>query len=185
MKFLSFLAVFIFITVNYTLAQSLKPKSKYSFFNRTELNYALGVNETFARERVNVFQIKTIFGKQNNRLGAGLGIGTGTYRAHSSGGGAQFNTISFSANFHSLLFRIYEDGNNFFVKGSIGYAPKIFNGYDKGVNYDGAFGYLIRTRKGSRFFGSIIYHHQDFENFRGISNTINTNAIGLGIGAWF
>lgn len=183
MRFLIFIA-FLF-TIKHSSAKTLKSNGKFNFFNRTELNYGFGINQIFVNERVNVFQIKTIFGKQNKRLGTGVGIATGTYRKPSSGGGAQFNTISFSANFHSLLFRIYEDGNNFFIKGSIGYAPKIFNGYDKGVNYDGALGYLITTRKGGRFFGSLIYHHQDFENFRGNSNTIKTSAVGLGIGTWF
>lgn len=185
MKFLSFLIALFSLVINYSFAQSLKSSSKFKFFNRTELNYAFGINETFANEKLNVFQIKTIFGKQNNRLGTGIGIATGTYRTMSSGGGAQFNTISFSANFHAVVAELSEAGNNIFVKGSIGYAPKIFNGYDKGLNYDGGLGYLLRTRKGGRFFGSIIYHHQDFENFRGSSNTINTNAVGLGIGTWF
>jgi hypothetical protein len=185
--FLSAFCLFFLIVSNANVlnAQTFKAANKFKFFNRTELNYGFGINQTFANERLNAFQIKTVFGKQNDRLGAGLGISTGTYKSTRSGGGGQFSTIAFSANFHYLIHDFYESRNNIFIKAGIGYAPKIFRGYDKGLNYDAALGYLIHTKKGGKYFVNVIYHHQDFENFIGIANTIKTNTIGLGIGTWF
>lgn len=179
--------LFFFIVSNVSVlkAQTFKSANKFKFFNRTELNYGFGINETFANEKLNAFQIKTVFGKQNDHVGAGLGISSGNYKSTRSGGGGQFSTIAFSANFHYLIYDFYENRDNVFLKASVGYAPKIFRGYDKGLTYDAAIGYLIHTKKGGKYFVNIVYHYQEFENFIGFANTINSNTIGLGIGTWF
>lgn len=180
-----FLLNFIFFYSSTYGQGGFRETKEFRFFNRTELSYTFGLNETFLTNKLNSFQIKTVFGKQNENIGAGIGIATGSFRNAGGKGGGNFNTISFTGNLHYVFNGFSEQNNNFFIKGGIGYAPRIFAGYDKGLTYDGALGYIIRTKKGGRYFVEAIYHHQDFENFRALNTIAKVESVGIGIGTWF
>lgn len=181
---LIFLLSFLFLSTSTYAQGGFKETKEFRFFNRTELSYTFGLNESFLNDKFNSFQIKTVFGKQNERIGAGIGIATGNFR-NSSGNGGNFNSISFTGNVHYVFNNFSEPNNNIFIKGGIGYSPRIFAGNVKGLTYDGALGYIIRTKKGARYFVEAIYHHQDFEDFSTLNNTVKVESVGIGIGTWF
>lgn len=181
---LFFVVIFSFLS-GIVKSQSLNPSSKFKLFNRTELNYSFGINEPFPNERMNVFSIKTTIGAQNEHIGAGIGLATGSYRNTKSGGGSNFNTIAFTGNVHYLIYKFSEDRNNFFIKAGAGYAPGMFNSYDRGFVYDGALGYVIKTRKGGSYFVSAIYQRQAFDKFKLQEGKVEVKSVGLGAGLWF
>lgn len=155
-----------------------------SFFNRSEISYTLGLNETLPGEKINALHIKTILGFTLPKVGLGLGLENATFRSSNGASGANFNTIAFSVNAHVLAKDIKDEGINFFLKGGIGYAPKIFRTYNKGLTYEGAAGLIITTKRGSRYFLQGIYHHQDIDDFFLSSGKLKVQSVGVGIGTW-
>lgn len=166
-------------------AQSFKEPQKFESFGRMQVNYGLGVNEVFNQQKVNPFQIKMVFGKQNRNVGMGLGIATANFKGKGSNGGMNMNTISFSANGHYNFQSLYENKQSPFVRASIGYAAKIFKDYAKGSNYDAGIGYILTNKKGARYFVEAQYLTQNFEDFLYEGNKLKAESIGLGIGIWF
>ena len=187
MKLLNLLLLLILFFDTHELeAQEVAGSSKkFKLFNRTEVNYSFGINEPFPNERLNVFKIKTTIGKQNEHFGAGIGLSTASYRSTKSGGGSNFNTISFTGNIHYLLYKFSDDRDNIFVKAGAGYSPRFFNSYDRGFIYDVAAGYVIKTRKGARYFISALYQRQEFDKFKLQVGNVEVKSLGLGIGTWF
>ncbi len=187
MKTLSvfFLFTFFFLGTELRAQQTDRPSNKFRLFNRTELNYSFGINEPFPNERINVFKIKTTIGTQNEHIGAGIGLSTASYRSTKSGGGSNFNTISFTGNVHYLIYKFSDDRDNIFIKAGAGYSPRFFNSYDRGFIYDVATGYVIKTRKGSRYFISALYQRQEFDKFKLQDGNVEAKSVGLGIGTWF
>jgi len=187
MKILNvFLLLILFFVTNELKAQEVdRSRSKFKLFNRTEVNYSFGINEPFPNERINVFKIKTTIGKQNEHIGAGIGLSTASYRSTKSGGGSNFNTISFTGNFHYLIYKFSDDRNNIFLKAGAGYSPRFFNSYDRGFIYDVAAGYVIKTRKGARYFISALYQRQEFDKFKLQDGNVEVKSVGLGLGTWF
>lgn len=166
-------------------AQSFKAPQKFRSFTKMQLNYGLGINDVVNNQKVNPFQIKFMFGKQNEFFGAALGIATGNYKNNGSNGGLNMNTLAFSANGHYLLRSVEDYGSAPFLKAGIGYAPKIFREYAKGLNYDAGAGYVFTNKKGGKYFAELQYHTQRFENFYYQGNNLKAESIGLGVGLWF
>lgn len=187
MKYILFTFILAVFSTNIVLSQNKKPtKAKPRFFNRTELSYTFGLNESINNEKINALHVKTVLGFALPKVGLGFGLANSTFRSAQGGGGANFNTISFSANGHILAKDIQDDGLNFFLKGAIGYAPRIFAAYNKGVTYEGAVGFLITTKRGSKYFLNGIYHHQNIDDFfLSSAGRIQVKSVGVGIGTWF
>src|SRR5690606_10594157 len=165
--------------------QSFKEPQKFRGFGKMQLNYAFGVNEVFNQQQVNPFQIKLLFGRQNDNVGLGLGIATTNFKSYGSSNRLNMNTVSFSANGHYNFFKLSENKTSPFVRGSVGYAAKVFKDYAKGLNYDAGLGYILTNKKGARYFVEAQYLVQQFEDFLYESNKLKAEAIGLGIGIWF
>jgi hypothetical protein len=171
---------------SFVMAQGLeKVTARPRFFNRSELSYTFGLNETFPGDKTNALHVKTIIGFALPKVGFGLGLESGSYKSANSYAGANFNTLAFSGNLHVLAKPITERGVNFFLKGGAGYAVKIFNGYNKGLTYEGAAGLMITTKSGSRYFLQGIYHYQEINDFNIQSTRPIIKSFGAGIGTWF
>jgi hypothetical protein len=185
MKHILYLALFVFISHDFALAQIGKKGSKKpQFFNRTELYYTFGINETYPGQQSNSMHIKTVLGFSTPKIGFGFGIENGSYRAANGTYGASFNTIAFSGNMHYLAKPVIDDGTNFFIKGGLGYAVAIFNGYDKGLNIDAATGIILTNKRKRKYFLEGVYSSQEFDNYHN-THKIKVNSIGFGIGSWF
>ena len=179
------LTAFTFLSSN-LYSQSFKEPKTFSGFGKIQVNYALGINEVFNEQKVNPFQIKLIFGKQNDFVGVGIGVATVNYKSLGSDIKLNLNTTSFSLNGHYNLKRFSENINTPFVRASLGYAPKIFRDYAKGLNYDAAIGFIVSNKKGGRYFVEAQYQVQQFEGFMyQTNNRTIAEAIGAGLGFWF
>lgn len=187
MKSIVFTFLLIAFSSSIVLSQDKKTNTaKPRFFNRTELSYTFGLNETLNNEKTNALHVKTVLGFALPKVGLGFGLANSTFRSAQGSSGANFNTISFSANGHVLAKDIQDDGLNFFLKGAIGYAPKIFAGYNKGLTYEGGAGFLITNKKGSKYFLNGIYHHQNIDDFfLSTTGRIQVKSFGVGVGTWF
>lgn len=181
-KFILFLFT-LFIGTKIILAQAPKKEAKdFRFFNRSELFYSFGIEDTYPGDKTNALHIKTVLGVANQKIGFGFGIENGSYRTANGTYGASFNTLAFSGNMHYLLKPMVDDGTNFFIKGGIGYAVAIFNGYDKGLNIEASSGIIITNKRKRKYFLEGIYFSQQFDNY---NNKPKVKSIGLGIGSWF
>lgn len=187
MKAIFLFLLIITVSLHSIHAQETKKKNtKLRFFNRTELSYTFGLNEAINAEKINALHVKTVLGFALPKVGLGLGLSNSTYRSAQGNAGANFNTINFSANAHLLAKDIQDDGLNFFLKGAVGYAPKIFTAYNKGLTFEGAAGFLITTKKGSKYFLNGIYHHQNIDDFfLSTTGKLQIKSFGVGIGTWF
>jgi hypothetical protein len=166
-----------------SIAQDKKPDpSKPVLFNRSELSYTFGIDEALPNTTINALHVKTTFGFTLPQIGLGLGIETASFRGDNN---ANFNTLAFSGNLHLLAKPNYYEGTNYFLKGAVGYGVRIFNNYDKGLNYEAASGVIITTRKRSRYFAQAIYHHQNIDDFLLTNGKIQIKTFGIGIGTWF
>lgn len=165
--------------------ETQKTPTKFKFFNRTELSYTFGLNETFPSDKPNALHVKSVFGFTLRKVGFGIGLENASFKSTNTNGGANFNTISFTGNIHFLAKPIENNGVNFFIKGGAGYAPRIFGGYDKGLTYEAATGLIITTKKGSRYFFQGIYHYQKVDDFILSNGTVDIKSVGAGIGTWF
>lgn len=183
--FLLSFALFTLCNISLNAQENKKSNAKsFTFFNRAEFSYTFGLNETLPNEKINAFHIKTVLGFTLPKVGLGLGLENASFRSANGGSGANFNTIAFSANAHVLAKDIKDEGINFFLKGGIGYAPKIFRSYNKGLTYEGATGLIITTKKGSKYFLQGIYHHQDIDDFFLSTGKLQVQSFGIGIGTW-
>ena len=165
--------------------ENQKTATKFKFFNRTELIYTFGINETFTGDKPNALHVKSVFGFTLPQIGFGLGLENASYKSSNTNGGANFNTIALSGNIHFLAKAIEEGGVNFFIKGGAGYAPRIFRGYDKGFTYEAATGLILTTKKGSRYFFQGIYHYQEVTDFIISNDKLRIKSVGAGVGTWF
>jgi hypothetical protein len=183
--FLISLTFFIVAITSVTAQETKKKDSKaFKFFNRAEISYTFGLNETLPNEKINAFHIKTVLGFTLPKVGLGFGLENATFRSANGGSGANFNTIAFSANAHVLAKDIKDEGINFFLKGGIGYAPKIFRNFNKGLTYEGAAGLIITNKRGSKYFLQGIYHHQNIDDFFLSTGKFEVKSFGVGIGTW-
>ncbi|MEO5911100.1 MAG: hypothetical protein ABIP95_09450 [Pelobium sp.] len=184
----TFLAFIFLSLIGATLTfaqQTSTAKSSFSLFNRTSLSYTFGLNETFNNDKTNALHVKTVIGFAQPKVGFGLGLETGNFRSANSSNGFNFNTIAFSGNLHVLAKPITDEGINFFAKGGVGYAVKIFNGYNKGFTYEAATGLILTIKKRSRYFLEGIYHYQEIDDFQVNNGKLKVKSIGIGIGTWF
>lgn len=183
-----FLLSFALITlcnVSIKAQENKKSNAKsFTFFNRAEISYTFGLNETIPGDKINAFHIKTVLGFTLPKVGLGLGLENASFKTANRSSGANFNTIAFSANAHVLAKDIKDDGINFFLKGGIGYAPKIFRSYNKGLTYEGATGFIITTKKRSKYFLQGIYHHQNIDDFFLSTGKLQVQSFGVGVGTW-
>ena len=165
--------------------QSFKEPQKFRSFGKLQLNYGFGINEIFNQQHVSPFQIKLLFGKQNDHIGLGLGIATANFKSHEGNNRLNINTFSFSANGHYNFLKLSENKQSPFIRGSVGYAAKVFKDYAKGLNYDAGLGYVLTNKKGAKYFVEAQYLVQQFEDFLYESNKLRAEAIGVGVGIWF
>lgn len=187
MKHILSFVLIAFISGNIASAQSQKKDPKnLQFFNRTELYYTFGLNETYPGEQTNSIHIKTVLGFSTPKIGFGFGIENGSYRSANGSYGASFNTIAFSGNVHFLAKPINDEGINFFAKGGFGYAVGVFNGYDTGINTEAATGFIFTNKKKRRYFLEGVYHYQKFDQIKIVNyGNPEVKSLGLGIGTWF
>ena len=165
------------------LVQAQKKEVKdFRFFNRSELFYSFGFEDTYPGDKTNALHIKTVLGVANQKIGFGFGIENGSYRTANGSYGASFNTLSFSGNMHYLVKPMVDEGTNYFIKGGLGYAVAIFNGYDKGLNTEAATGIILTNKRKRKYFLEGVYFTQQFDNY---TNKPKVKSIGLGIGSWF
>lgn len=183
------LLTFLFIlstTTTASFAQSLtKTKSDFKLFNRSSIGYSFGLNETFANKKVNAFQIKTVVGLTLPHVGFGIGLETVTYSSVGAGVNSRFNTLGFTGNLHLMAKPYTDESLNYFIKGGAGYAPRIFNSYDKGFTYEAATGVIITTKKSNKYFIETKYHYQEFDRFNINTGKLEVKSFGLGVGTWF
>lgn len=188
MKFTLYLVFALSLSSFAALAQnnfkSNANSSKLRFFNRSELSYSFGLKPTFNGQTTNAFHIKTVFGFAYPQYGFGIGIENGSYKSANGNGGANFNTIAFTGNFHVLAKPLQYDGANLFLKGGVGYAPRFF-GYAKGLTYDGGAGVLISTKKGSKYYLEALYDYQELSDYILNNSKLEIKTLGIGIGTWF
>ncbi|MFC5284062.1 hypothetical protein [Pedobacter alpinus] len=174
------------ISITASFGQSLtKTKSDFKLFNRTSIGYTFGLNETFADKKVNALHIKTVIGFTLPQVGFGIGLETGTFNTVGAGSNSRFNTIAFTGNLHLMAKPNTDESLNYFVKGGAGYAPRIFNSYDKGFTYEAATGVIITTKKNNKYFIETKYHYQEFSRFNINTGKLEVKSLGLGIGTWF
>ncbi|MBK0383442.1 hypothetical protein I5M32_10765 [Pedobacter sp. SD-b] len=181
-----FSSVFFFIIFISTIyAQENKsPKSGLKFFNWSSLSYTFGINSGALDEKLNSLHLKTVFGLANPKTGFGIGIENASFRNPNSSNGANFNTLSFNGNLHQLLKPIQDDDLNFFIKGAAGYAVRIFDGYDKGLNYEACVGTILTTKRKSKYFLQAIYNYQQIDGFILTNGKPMITSFGVGIGTW-
>lgn len=184
-SFFAFSLLFLFGTTLTFAQEASAKKTNFRVFNRSSLSYTFGLNETFPNDKTNALHVKTVIGFALPQVGFGIGLETGNYKSANSSNGFNFNTIAFSGNLHVLAKPIADEGINFFVKGGAGYAVKIFNGYNKGFTYEGATGFMITTKKRSRYFLEGIYHYQEIDDFQLQNGKLKVKSVGIGIGTWF
>ncbi|OAQ38284.1 hypothetical protein A5893_15970 [Pedobacter psychrophilus] len=161
-----------------------KIKTDFKFFNWSSLSYTFGLNDAVLSQKINSLHIKTVFGLGTPQTGFGIGLENATFRNTNSSNGVNFNTLSFSGNLHQLLKPISDDDLNFFIKGGAGYAVRIFDGYDKGLNYEASIGAILTTRKKSKYFLQAIYNYQEIDGFALVNGKPKIMSFGLGIGTW-
>ncbi len=179
--------IFVFFTAyGLIFAQEIK-KSNHNlrFFNRSEVSYTFGLNETFPNNKTNALHVKTVLGFALPKVGFGVGLESGSFKSTSNSSGISFNTLALSGNLHLLAKPITDTGLNLFLKGGLGYAVKVFNGYDKGLTYEGAAGFMITTKNKSRYYMEGIYHYQEIDGFYLASGKPIVKSFGIGIGTWF
>ena len=183
MKYQIYFFFLLFIGSNLMAQSNKKDAKNFRFFNRTELFYTFGLNDTYPGDKINALHIKTILGTANEKIGFGFGIENSSFRSANGFNSSSFNTIAFSGNVHYLVKPISNDGINFFVKGSLGYAPRIFYGYDRGLNMEAAAGLMMTNKRKRKYFLEGLYNYQQFDQFNSYKPEVRS--IGLGIGSWF
>lgn len=182
-----FLLGFIFLLFSspaLTAQDKASIDNKFRRFSRINLNYIFGINESTLNQKTNSLHAKLVIGTANSKTGFGIGIENASYRA-SGGSGSSFEVLSFSGNVHFLIKPIQTDELNYFVKGAAGYAPRIFRGYNKGLNYEAASGVLLTTKRKSKYFLQAIYQYQQFDGFLINGGKPKIKGVGLGVGIWF
>jgi hypothetical protein len=180
--FIILLSFFIFS--NIFAQEKEKVKTDFKFYNWSSISYTFGLNDAINGEKINSLHLKTVFGLANPRTGFGFGLENATFRNPNSSSGASFNVLGLSGNIHQLLKPIQDDDLNFFIKGGAGYAVRIFDGYDKGLNYEAAIGAILTTRKKSKYFLQAIYNYQEIDGFVLTNGKPKIISFGLGIGTW-
>lgn len=171
----------------FTISQAQKKTSvdnKFTMFSRAEINYLLGINDAYNMQKINSFHVKLVIGTANKFTGFGLGLENASYRA-AGGKGIRFTTLNLSANAHLLAKSIQTDELNYFIKGAVGYAPKIFREYNKGFNYEVSPGVLLTTKRKSKYFLQAMYQFQEIAGFSNNNSHTKIKAVGLGLGTWF
>ncbi len=161
-----------------------KAKTDFKFFNWSALSYTFGLNDAVIGQKINSLHIKSVFGLGTPQTGFGIGLENATFKNSDSSNGANFNTLSISGNLHQLLKPINDDDLNFFIKGGAGYAIKIFDGNDKGLNYEASVGAIFTTKKKSKYFLQAIYNYQEIDGFILTTGKPKIISLGLGIGTW-
>ncbi len=185
MKQFLFAFAFLFLSVTVLKAQDKSSvNKKFELFSQASLNYGFGINESTLDQKTNSLHVKLVIGLANPKTGFGIGLENVTYRPSGSSG-SRFETFNFSGNVHFLTKPITTDQLNYFVNGAVGYAPRIFRGYNKGFNYETGVGIMMTTKRKSKYFLQALYHYQEFDGFSlgGVKPKIKT--VGLGIGTWF
>ncbi len=168
-----------------TFSQEKSGKRKLLPFNKLEIGYYFGLEESLNNQKYNHVNLKTIIGLKSDRLAFGIGVANDSYN---SGGTTQntLNTLGFSGNLHYIFSDLSEEGNKVFIKSGAGYAPRIFRTYSKGFTYNAGVGYIITTRRQRKYFAQVSYNVQNIENFSTItSNAFQIKSVGLNIGTWF
>ena len=66
-----------------------------------------------------------------------------------------------------------------------GFIHIVFNGYNKGLTYEGAAGLMMTTKNHSRYYLQGIYHYQEINDFFLQSGRPTIKSFGAGIGTWF
>lgn len=181
-----FFSIFLSLLICFNVFAQEKEKIKtdFRFFNWSSLSYTFGLDGGALNEKLNSLHLKTVFGFATPQTGFGIGIENATFRNPNSSNGANFNTLSFNGNLHQLLKPIQDDDLNFFIKGAAGYAVKIFDGYDKGLNYEASIGAILTTKKKSKYFLQAIYNYQQIDGFILSTGKPKITSFGLGIGTW-
>jgi len=174
----------LFLFSNSFAQEKEKLKTDFKFYNWSSISYTFGLNDAVLGEKINSLHLKTVFGLGTPKTGFGIGLENATFRNPNSSNGASFNTLSFSGNLHQLLKPINDDDLNFFIKGGAGYAVRIFDGYDKGLNYEASIGAILTTKKKSKYFLQAIYNYQEIDGFVLTSGKPKIVSFGLGIGTW-
>lgn len=184
----SFIASLLILSVfvSTTFAQSNESKkSDFKLFNRTSIGYTFGLNETLGNKKANALHLKTVMGYSLPQVGFGIGLETTTFNTSGSGNNSRFNTIAFTGNLYVLAKPITEESLNLFIKGALGYAPRVFSTYEKGLTYEGATGVIITSKKKNRYFIEAIYHHQQLSRIIVAKGKLEIKSLGFGIGTWF
>ncbi len=185
MKKILFGFVFLLISVSALNAQEKKQKlNEFKMFSRAEVSYLFGINDAGINEKINSLHIKLVIGTANPFVGFGVGLENASYKA-ADGNGANFQMLNLSANAHVLAKPISTDELNFFLKGAVGYAPRVFREYNKGFNYEIGPGILLTTKKKSKYFLQAMYQFQEIAGFTINNSHPKIKAVGLGIGTWF
>ena len=178
-KYLLIIIALFFIT-DLVFAQE-KQSNRFRTSSQTSISYVFALNEHALGGPTNALQVKLMLGKANERVGFGIGIENTNYR----GTGSNFDVLGFSANAHLLAKAISTDETNFFIKGAIGYAPRIFRTYNKGFFADAAGGLIFTTKRKSKYFVQAIYRHQQVEGFMTGNVKPEIHGLGAGVGTWF
>ena len=178
------------IIINYSFTNSFAQENKikssnFKLFNRTSIGYTFGLNDVFENKKANALHIKTVIGFALPKVGFGIGLETTTFNTVGSGNNSRFNTLAFTGNLHALAKPISDESLNFFVKGGVGYSPRVFNTYDKGLTYEGATGVIITSKKKNRYFFEAKYHYQALNTIATSTGNLEVKSIGLGVGTWF
>ena len=182
-----FLAVFAFLSFCFfnTQAQKLPSSNKkFNLFSQANVNYLFGINESSLDQKTNSLHVKLVIGLANPKTGFGIGLENATFRPAGSSG-SRFETLNFTGNIHFLAKPISTDELNYFVKGAVGYAPRIFRGYNKGFNYEAATGLMFTTKRKSKYFFQALYQYQEFDGFLVSGGKPKLKSVGLGLGTWF
>ncbi|WP_154647881.1 hypothetical protein [Pedobacter arcticus] len=182
-----FLAAFAFLFLCFFVAKAQHQASsnkKFNLFSQANVNYVFGINESSLDQKTNSLHVKLVIGVANPKTGFGIGLENATFRPAGSAG-SRFETLNFTGNVHFLAKPITTDELNYFAKGAVGYAPRIFRGYSKGFNYEVATGIMLTTKRKSKYFLQALYQYQEFDGFLVSGGKPKLKSVGFGVGTWF
>lgn len=176
--------IIIFSAWVQTSKAQLKKKTVYS----VEIGSLIGIStNSYVNDKFNAFRVKLLVSRfVNENISLGISLGTDNYRKKGSG---SFNTF-----YNTLPLDIsgaYFFGHNYkglFSNASIGYAPKLFSNFEKGLNLGIGLGNAFSLSENTSLYIKTGYNYQKINQVQFYNSTysnLNLSSIILTAGINF
>lgn len=179
--------ILLFITILFLNKLSFAQSNNKLIYG-VDLGYLLGENSnSISNKEYNALRIKgSLSYLVKEKLAVGFSIGTDNYREKERKKFSSFyNTLPISLN---GTYFLNNDLNGLFANASLGYAPKVFNNFEKGLNLGVGVGYAFTLGKATNTNLKIGYNLQKINNAQFINSTysdLNLSSLVITIGITF